>query len=195
MDVQDIRTLEILEKIEAEPSASQRELARSLGVSLGLVNAFVKRLARKGYFKVTTIPRNRVKYMLTPTGAAEKARLTCEYLKYSFALYRNSREATAALFREQAKKGHRRIVFFGAGEMAEIAYVSLTEAGLELVAVVDRKTPGKAFLGFTVEKPTVLERLVFDKVVVTDLEKTDQCLAELASLKVPGDRIEILRVR
>ena len=59
MDNQDIRTLKILEEIGTDNVPSQRELARKLNVSLGLVNSFVKRLAQKGYFKVTTIPKCR----------------------------------------------------------------------------------------------------------------------------------------
>ena len=76
MDNQDIRTLKLLEEIENGHVPSQRDLAKTLNVSLGLVNSFIKRLAHKGYFKITTIPKNRVKYILTPKGAAEKARLT-----------------------------------------------------------------------------------------------------------------------
>lgn len=72
MDHQNFRTLQILEEIENSYGTSQRELAGKLNVSLGLVNSFMKRLAHKGYLKVTTIPKNRVKYILTPKGAAEK---------------------------------------------------------------------------------------------------------------------------
>ena len=61
MDTQDIRTLKILEEIEGNKTPSQRYLSDQLNISLGLVNSFIKRLAQKGYFKVTAIPRNRVK--------------------------------------------------------------------------------------------------------------------------------------
>ncbi|RLB29554.1 MAG: transcriptional regulator, partial [Deltaproteobacteria bacterium] len=64
MDPQDIRSLQILEEIENNYSPSQRDLARKLNISLGLVNSFMKRLAKKGYVKITTVPKNRVKYML-----------------------------------------------------------------------------------------------------------------------------------
>jgi len=75
MDPQDLRSLQILEEIGNTHSPSQRYLARKLNISLGLANSFIKRLAKKGYVKITTIPRNRVKYMLTPQGFAEKVDL------------------------------------------------------------------------------------------------------------------------
>ena len=87
MNHHDIHALRILEEIEKDNSQSQRELARKLDISLGLVNSFVKRLAQKGYFKITTIPKNRAKYILTPKGFAEKTRLTYEFIQYSFHFY------------------------------------------------------------------------------------------------------------
>ena len=81
----DIRTLKILEEIENDHTPSQRDLSKKLNISLGLVNSFVKRLVQKGYLKITTIPKNRVKYILTPKGAAEKTRLTYQYIQHSLA--------------------------------------------------------------------------------------------------------------
>ncbi|MEQ1919371.1 MAG: hypothetical protein ABL955_09240, partial [Elusimicrobiota bacterium] len=36
------------------------------------LKADLKRLARKGYIKITTIPRSRIKYLLTQQGFTEK---------------------------------------------------------------------------------------------------------------------------
>ena len=101
----------------------------------------MKRLARKGYFKITNLPANRVNYLLTPKGMAEKSRLTCEYIQYSFKYYRQTRARQAATFRRLEAVGAATVVFWGMGEMAEIAYVSLTELSLGLAGVVD---PGHA---------------------------------------------------
>ncbi|MGB2929352.1 MAG: winged helix-turn-helix transcriptional regulator, partial [Desulfobacterales bacterium] len=73
MDNKDIRTLKFLEEIDNNHTPSQRDLSRKLDVSLGLVNSFIRRLVHKGYLKITTVPKNRVKYILTPKGATEKA--------------------------------------------------------------------------------------------------------------------------
>ena len=62
MDPKDLRTLKILEKIDNDVVPSQRDLARDLNISLGLVNSFIKRLVKKGYFKARHIPKNRMRY-------------------------------------------------------------------------------------------------------------------------------------
>lgn len=179
MDSQDIRTLKILEEIDRDQTASQRSLARNLNVSLGLVNLFIKRLANKGYFKITNIPRNRVKYILTPKGAAEKTRLTYEFIKYSFRFYKTARKNLRDRLSSLESQGVRSIVFYGVGDLAEIAYISLQESEIELAAVVDRKEKGKSFFGITIVDPSRLGELEFDRVMLTRLERpSDDYLAE-----------------
>ena len=127
MDVQELRTLKILEAFDTDTSPSQRYLSEKLNISLGLVNAFLKRLAQKGYFKITTIPRNRVKYILTPKGAVEKTRLTYEYIHYSLKYYIDIRHKIRQTLKDMEAQGFHDIVFYGTGELAEITHVSLKE--------------------------------------------------------------------
>ncbi len=49
-------------------SVTQRNLAKKLGIALGLTNLYLKRLARKGYIKLKTVPPKRIKYYLTLKG-------------------------------------------------------------------------------------------------------------------------------
>lgn len=127
MDPIDLRTLRILEKVDNDGAPSQRDLARDLNISLGLVNSFIKRLAKKGYFKMGHLPKNRVRYILTPRGVAEKSRLTYEYIQYSFKFYKIARQRLRDLYAGLETQGVRRIVFYGAGDLAEIAYLILQQ--------------------------------------------------------------------
>ena len=157
-------------------------MAKNLNISLGLVNSFIKRLAHKGYFKITNIPANRVKYILTPNGAAEKSRLTYEYIRYSFQLYKIAREKLRFLIADLEKKGVRRLAFYGAGDLAEIAYLSLQESSIEFVAVVDEEKKGEKFLGYTVEDPSRLQEFEFDRLLLTDIALGDNSPVELEKL-------------
>ncbi len=75
----------ILKLLENNPTASQREIARELGVSLGRVNYCLQALVEKGLIKVNNFRRNESKraylYFLTPKGMKEKARVTVRFLK------------------------------------------------------------------------------------------------------------------
>ena len=169
MDPKDLRTLKILEKVGNENQPSQRELAGDLNISLGLVNSFIKRLVRKGYVKISTIPKKRIRYILTPRGAAEKTRLTYEYLQQSYKFYIAARQKLRNLYDLLEKQGVRCIVFYGVDDLAEIAYVSLQDMSIELVAIVDDDKAGTRYLKQTVADPGCLGGMSFDRILITSM--------------------------
>ena len=170
MDHQDIRTLRILEEIEGNQTPSQRYLSDKLNISLGLVNSFIKRLAQKGYFKVTAIPKNRVKYIITPKGALEKSRLTYAYVQHSFKFYRDARKKLRDTMIRLDTGGTKNIVFYGAGDLAEIAYLSLQETNIELISIVDEENMAKPFFRLKIQPLEALWNLDFDKVLITKID-------------------------
>ena len=189
MDLKEIRILRILEKAESEHLPSQRDLARELNISLGLVNSFIKRLVKKGYFKITHTPKNRFKYILTPKGAAEKTRLTYLYVQHSYQFYKSARQKLRNLFAELEKGGETQIIFYGAGELAEIAHISLQETSLEIVAIVDDVKQGKKFMGHTIEDPSQLESKRFDKIMITTVNSRHLVVEKLSRLGISSQKI------
>src|SRR5258708_20062967 len=92
MERQGQRELEIRTAIGEDRPLTQRDLSQRLGVALGLTNLYLKRLARKGLIKITEFPRKpgtrqRLQYVLTGKGFAEKTRLSYAYLLHSLYLY------------------------------------------------------------------------------------------------------------
>lgn len=187
------RDLEILSTIAQGEPVTQRGLAQKLGIALGLTNLYLKRLARKGYIKVTTIPRNRIRYLLTAKGFAEKTRLTYEYIEYSLQLYRQTRRALREALRPLALEGHRRVVLYGTGEAAELAYLTLRELGLELTGVADGDEHGGAFLGAPALSLTDLRRAEMDVVVVATFGEDAESINALIAQGIPRDKIISLR--
>jgi len=186
------RTLEVLEEIANDQRVTQRSLSRRLGISLGMANLYLKRLARKGYIKITTVPGKRLlRYMLTPQGLAEKTRLTYEFAEYSYRFLRGARRHMRGRLEQLAREGVRRVVLCGTSELAELAYLGVEECGLELAGVV---TPGKArgrFLGRDVRPLGALREMDFDAVVAFSEEDSARIAAALpegsrAVLLTPG---------
>jgi len=83
--------LGLLESVARDGEQSQRRLAAELGIALGLVNAYLKRCIKKGLLKVAGAPARRYAYYLTPTGFAEKSRLTVDYMTRSFSFFREAK--------------------------------------------------------------------------------------------------------
>ena len=192
MDTQDLRTLKILEEIDNDHTPSQRDLSKKLNISLGLVNSFVRRLANKGYFKITTIPKNRVKYILTPKGTAEKTRLTYQYIQYSFGFYRKARNNLKKIFKNLMAQSVKHVVFYGVSELAEIAYISLHETSIKMGGVVDEKKIGKIFFGSAVLSPDMLDSLSFDRIIITSINEDDTAIKKLLKKGISRNKIVVL---
>ena len=192
MDPQDIRSLQLLEEIENNYGPSQRDLARKLNISLGLVNSFIKRLATKGYVKITTIPRNRVRYILTPKGFAEKSRLTYEFIQYSFHFYKKAVMDLHDLVDEFRKRDVKKVVLFGANDLAEIASISLRGTDIELIGVADDERAGEEFLGFRVKSVRELKKAHFERVIITRVDSKELGLKKLLENEIPRERIVVL---
>ena len=192
MDPKDIRTLKILEQVENGNTPSQRALAGELNISLGLVNSFIKRLVKKGFVKITTIPKKRIKYILTPSGAAEKTRLTYLYIQHSYDFYQKARQKLRELYADLEHQGISRIVFYGAGDLAEIAYVSLQQTSIQLVAIVDDTKMGTRFMKLWVADPADLNAITFDRILVTAINSRSSILDNLSKAGIhPGLVIQL----
>ena len=90
--------------LEANPQMNQRELSKSLGVSLGGINYCLNALAAKGSIKIQNFRNNKNKwvysYLLTPQGLAEKTAQTGSFLKRKIQEYQLLKEEIEALTRE-----------------------------------------------------------------------------------------------
>ena len=191
MNLQGKRDLLLLTEVERDGAVTQRSLATKLGVALGLTNLYLKRLARKGYIKITTIPSQRVRYLLTPQGFAEKSRLTYLYMQYSLSHYRDMRARLRETLTLATQQGTKRIVIYGTGELAEMAYLSLREMQLTLVGFVDDGQQ-ESFLSYPVWRSQVLGQWEFDAVLLADIEQSTRHREELGRQHVPNEKILVL---
>lgn len=192
IDVEDRRNLQALEAIAQDDHITQRTLAGKLGIALGLTNIYLKRLVRKGYVKCVNVQSNRLRYLLTPKGIAEKTRLTYEFMEYSLYLYGQVRHQLRTML-EPCVRAHRtRVAVYGTGEAAELAYLSITELGLELVAVFDGAGAGQ-FLGQPVRDIEDHGQVSFDLLVVATLDRPEPIVENLVRLGVDRERLITLR--
>jgi len=192
-------THRILTEIEADNRLSQRSLSRDMGIALGLINLLVRRLVHKGWVRIIRIKPNRVRYLLTPAGIAEKARMSRVALQNSIRFYVDARdrirERFATLSRELPGDGPaaKRIVFYGSGEVAEVGYICLHGTDLQLVGVVDDQGR-ECFFDVPVYDPALLHATdingsPFGRLVVMSFGETDKIRVQLEALTIPPDRV------
>ncbi|MEN8241178.1 MAG: winged helix-turn-helix transcriptional regulator [Chloroflexota bacterium] len=132
-----IRDLNLLEQIERDPDITQASLASQLGVAVGTVNWHLKRLVSKGYVKVKRAQRKKLRYIITPSGMALRARLTVEYIDRSFQLYRDTRQIVTELLEDVRSAGYAHVrietLRTGPDDILDIIRLSCLEQNIEVV--------------------------------------------------------------
>jgi EPS-associated MarR family transcriptional regulator len=99
---------QVMRLLQANPEMSQRQVARTLGISLGKVNYCVRALVRKGWVKARNFKNSHNKaaymYLLTPLGVQQKAHLTLRFLRLKMREYEDLRAEIREL-RQEAERG------------------------------------------------------------------------------------------
>ena len=133
------RELSLLTTIEQNPDVSQTTLASELGVAVGTINWYLKRMISKGYVKVKRAQRKKLRYIITPEGIALRAALTMDYIRTSFDLYRHTRKKTSNAIEEIRFNGYTNVQIIGDGEIAEVCRLTCMEQGIPVTT--DPKAP------------------------------------------------------
>ena len=102
------KNYKILRFIEKNNSSTQREIAKGVGLSLGMVNYILKELAKKGIIKMENFRKSKnrwsYRYILTPKGIEEKTKITYGFLKQKMTEYNRIRKQIEELKKELTLK-------------------------------------------------------------------------------------------
>jgi len=168
---QEMRELNLLQELEKNPIVSQRELSHRFGIALGVTNACLKRMARRGWIRIVGLNHHRIGYYLTPKGFAEKTRLVLHLFNWTVQHYSTLKEIIGERLLEMQNEGIERVVFYGVSDEMEVAYVSLQGVNLQLIGIVEDKDKmsNKRVFGFELTEISQIETLNPDAVLITSL--------------------------
>lgn len=138
------RSLLVMEEIEKNPQVSQRQLARSLGSSLGVANACIQTLVRKGLVKIRGESNRSITYHLTKQGLAQKARLAVEWTNNTIGFYVEARRSIREQLSALAARGVRELAVYGANEAGELVVMLSSGVGITVVSVIGSHEPAIA---------------------------------------------------
>lgn len=180
-----MRDLQFLEEIEQNPKVSQRVLSNKFGIALGITNACIRRMARRGLIKLKGLPPRRIAYYLTPKGIAEKANLTLRFFSYNIHHYAEMKKLISKKLLEMEKNGAKRIVFYGVGDEMEIAYITLQGFNMKLIAIIDmdEKKQGTKIFGHKVIGLKEVKTLKTDAILITSMKDQHSSVKDLLKQK------------
>jgi len=191
-----MRDLQFLEEIEHNPKVSQRELSNKFGIALGVTNACIKRMARRGLIKLKGIPPRRIAYYLTPKGFTEKTKLTLSFFSYNIHHYAEMKKQISKKLIEMQNSGVKRVAFYGVSDEMEIAYVILQGTDMELVAIVDGNdgVRRQTVLGRKAENPVIIENLKADAILITSIRAKDEILRNAKRIMRRNNKIKLFTI-
>ena len=189
------RELVILSEVQSTPHTSQRKLASSMGVSLGITNLLLRSLVQKGYVRIIKAGWRRWLYALTPAGFSRKVHLMVAYIQRFMGHYQRIRQALRDEIEPLGLHIESSVAIFGTSEFAEMIYLGLKELGIEELDIFapDRRD-GTRFLGMPVRDVAEIRPEYYDRVIVGLLDDTEGSCAELRSRGVTSEQLVTLLV-
>jgi len=181
---EEIRELRLLEELERNPIISQRQLSHKFNIALGVTNACLRRMVRKGWIRIRGLSHRKIGYYLTPIGFAEKTKLSLHMISYTIQHYSELKKMISQRLLEMEREGFHRIVFYGISDEMEVAYITLQGVNLKLVGIVedDDKLKPQILLGYELEPVSRIKELKPDCILITSLEENDLKKEKLKSL-------------
>jgi predicted transcriptional regulator len=125
---------DLLNEIGQDPMVTQAGLSNRLGIAVGSVNWYIKRLIHRGWVKVSHLDRTRLKYDLTKEGMAVLTERALLYARDSLKVYSDYRKKAKALVAELRQKEIRQVYLEGENEDEPLDILRLTciEAGIQV---------------------------------------------------------------
>ena len=123
---------EVLNAISQDSLITQSGLALRLGMAVGSVNWYIKRLTSRGYVKVSQLDRTRLKYDLTPEGMSVFTERAMQYAKDSLKAYKSFRQKARSIVSQLNANDVKEVYLDGDDEIMDILQLTCIEAGVAI---------------------------------------------------------------
>ncbi len=124
--------IKLLEAISEDELVTQASLSSRLGIAVGSVNWYIKRLISRGYLKATRMDRTRLRYNMTTEGLAVLRRRASQYMKDSLKVYQRLREEAKIFIAELQEQGIGSVYLVEDDEAMDIFRLSCIEAEISI---------------------------------------------------------------
>ena len=138
----------LLNEIAQDSLVTQASLSHRLGIAVGSVNWYIKRLIHRGWVKVSHLDRTRLQYDLTPEGMSVFTQRAMSYARDSLKFYGSLRNKAKEIVSELKQRGITTVFLEGHDEIMDIMRLTCIENGLSLSPSPDGtvvKTDGQGF--------------------------------------------------
>jgi|LSQX01.2.fsa_nt_gb predicted transcriptional regulator len=185
----------VLDIINKNSDLTQREIASLASISLSMVNQYLTDYETDGYIVKEYITKKSVKYLLTDKGLEYMKVLNIGYLSETQNLYNKAKEEIMKFINRIIKNGHKDIILYGAGEVAEIILATINSDNsipLSVIAVVDddKNKQGMLFHNSSIKSIDYINEVKHDCVIIGSYTNYEIMMDKLLDLGYSKDKIE-----
>jgi FlaA1/EpsC-like NDP-sugar epimerase len=130
----------LLDVIEKNPSITQRSMSQALNVAVSMINSYLSEYEEKGFLIRRYLSPKVVEYEITPEGKERRKLLNIWYLQATHAFFEIAKSNIVIFLNQIINRGFIKLLFYGAGEVAEIILHTIESDSsfpIEVVAIVD----------------------------------------------------------
>ena len=189
-----LNQLHILRQIASDPDITQAELAQRCALSVAMVNNYMKELCDRGFLEYRRKNSKTISYHVTAAGKEAADSTQTELLHELSRLFADAKERVRQIIMSQTHRELHRVVLFGSGILAEIAFHALESAKVNIVGVcsADPAEIGQEWCGREMLSPTQIRYMAPDAVVIALLQGSDAIYRSLTYLSQNG--IDLIRL-
>ena len=184
----------ILDMIEKNPNITQREISKTLGIAVSMVNDHIGQYEKNELIKRKKHSTKTVEYFITRKGSERRKLLNIWYLKSSHSVYLSAKDNITSFLNQIIGKGFKKILLYGAGEVAEIILQVMNNDNtlpLEVLAVVDdnESKHGDFIVNLPIISSKMINEFEHDGILISSYTHHTVIFNNLNSAKYPSNRI------
>lgn len=184
----------ILDGIEANAKITQRDLASISFSSVSMVNLYLDSFEKSEYVIRKYNSSKNVEYYITDKGRERKKVLNIGYLHEMQKRYKEAKKETESFINKIIEKGFKNIIFYGAGEVAEIFIQAINDDfndKLQITAVIDDDTnkQGKQIGNMVINKSDIIKNTNHDAIMIVTYNNYEIIYNKLMAINYPKDKI------
>jgi len=192
-----LNEMNLLHCLASDPDITQAELARRCGLSVAMVNNYMKDLCAAGLLVYHRKSSKNISYHLTAAGSMRVEAIGQELLQEMVEIFAMAKERIRNLVLSQLPPGPRRVVLYGLDDLAVIAFHALDSRDVRIVGVCedDPERIGQEWCGREVSNPSQIRYMAPDAVVICNRARTEEIYRGLRYLQEGGIRLVRLDAR
>jgi DNA-binding MarR family transcriptional regulator len=184
----------ILDLIEKDAHITQREISKTIGVAVSMINSYLDEYEKKGLIKMKRHSTKNVEYFVTKKGMERRKLLNIWYLKSSQMVYQSATNNILEFLDDLVKKGYKSILLYPAGEVTEIILKVINEMSnckIDVIAIVDDEISKRnsLLLNKKIISKEDISNYEHDSILISSYKHHKGLLENLLSLNYPKDKI------